>query len=292
MNRNARLHKKTSNLFLMMFNSLLEGFTIHRKKYWGKNGFIRKGVISYHKEKNKTIEKSNYNVINYSLIKLKINRQKIRLKKFYSHLSTSPDIKAKYVIFTLNYQPEMTSSPTAGIFVDIRFCVDIILQHIPSDYMLYIKEHPSQFYSHQEGHTSRDKSYYTDLISNKRVKLIPVDSDPFFYISHSQAVATLTGTPGWEAMVLGKPVIMFGLSWYESFSGVLKINNEKDANHISDFIKNYKFDENELLAYLVAFNNKALRAYFRRGEREKFGISVNESISNLTNSIIEITNNA
>ena len=58
---------------------------------------------------------------------------------------------------------------------------------------------------------------------------MPMNIDSFPLIANSKAVATVTGTVGWEAMVRRKPVLVFGLSWYEKYAGVLKIVDEKSA---------------------------------------------------------------
>ena len=45
-------------------------------------------------------------------------------------------------------------------------------------------------------------------------------------IKGSVAVATITGTAGWEALFHGKPVIAFGLAWYRWAQGVTEFKPE------------------------------------------------------------------
>jgi capsule polysaccharide export protein KpsC/LpsZ len=214
-------------------------------------------------------------------LKAKANANKNKLKKYYDSLVTEPDFGVPYVIVNLHYQPEMTSSPCGDIFVDQRLCIEVLAKHLPADYLIYVKEHPSQFYAQNEGHTGRIPQFYDDLLAYPQVRLLPLHCDPFLLFRNAKAVATVTGTSGWEAMMLGKPVIIFGLAWYEKYAGVLKIVDEKSAAHITRFIENFEFDERDLLAYLNAFGNISVRAYAQYGMKERMNQDEAECVSNL-----------
>ena len=123
----------------------------------------------------------------------------------------NPTHMAGLQVFFLHYQPEQTTCPCGDIFVDQKLCVELLLKHLPLNYKIYIKEHPSQFNRYLIGHSSRMSDLYNDLVKNERVKLISTDVDSFELIKHTKAVSTITGTVGWEAMVRQKPVIAFGL---------------------------------------------------------------------------------
>ena len=88
-------------------------------------------------------------------------------------------------------------------------------------------------------------------------------------------------------MVRQKPVIAFGLCWYENYSqGVLRITNESSASNMLHFIENYKFNEHSLLAYLAAVGkNTSLAYYFKESGKEILNISEEECVDNLTSSI-------
>ena len=45
-------------------------------------------------------------------------------------------------------------------------------------------------------------------------------------IDHAQAVVTLTGTAGLEALLRGKPAFIFGYAWYRQFPGVYSLQDE------------------------------------------------------------------
>jgi capsule polysaccharide export protein KpsC/LpsZ len=104
---------------------------------------------------------------------------------------------------------------------------------------------------------------------------------------NAQAVATVTGTIGWEAMVLGKPVIVFGLKWYEKYEGVLKITDEEAASRIRGFLANFSHDEKKLYAYLNALGKNSSLVYSFRGIKGKVNVSEAECVERLVKLVQE-----
>ncbi len=284
-------HKMSAGT-LSLAKKLFSDMHTYRDKYFGKNGYLRKGIPTYIKEKNKSIENSHLSIFKYALHKIKTNKNKNKLKSYYNTMVEEPDLSKPYVVVPLHYQPEMTSNPSGDIYTDQVLSIEMLAKHLPKNYSIYIKEHRSQFYAHTEGHSYRIKEFYDDLKSYPQVKMVSLEYDIFKLIKNSKAIATVAGTSGWEGMVLGKPVIVFGLSWYENFPGVLRITDENSAHKIADFIQSFQFDEKSLLAYLAAFNKKSVKAYFYRGLKEKINQTEEECISNLTDTIIKNIKNA
>jgi hypothetical protein len=280
-------HEKSSG-FLSLTKKFILDMMQSKNRYFGKDGFFLKGFSTSFKQRSKNIENSSSTIFNYAILKLKANQYKTKLKNYYNSLVIEPDFAVPFVIVYLHYQPEMTSSPAGDIFVDQRLCIELLAKNLPSDYLIYVKEHPSQFYSHIGGHMGRIQEFYDDLRKYPQVCFMPLHVDPFALLTHSRAVATVTGTSAWEAMVLGKPVINFGLAWYEKYVGVLKIVDEKSAAKIMQFIENFKFDERNLLAYLNAFSKKTVKAYVQRGWKEKMNQVEAECVSNLAESIFHM----
>lgn len=211
------------------------------------------------------------------------------LRTLYSSLVSVPDKNHKYIFFPLHYQPEATTSPAGDVFVNQRYCIETLLKNTPDDCFIYVKEHPQQFMAHMLGQTSRIKEFYTDIIANKRVKLMPLELDSYSIMKDSLAVATVTGTVGWEALMNKKPVIVFGLIWYEKMAGVLRITDSASASDLYGFIKNYKYDEKKVLAYLMAFADNSIKAYHYQGRKEKVNIPEDECIRNISEIIYKLT---
>jgi len=282
MKRHASREKQESNIFGLAYR-LFKLIAENKEKYLGKEAYLIKGVPSYYKEKSKPIEKSRLSLYAHIRRKKKGVKIKNKLKRHYISLTSKPNLDEDFVLLPLHYQPEMTSNPSGDIFVDQLLCVDVLASNLPETYKIYIKEHPSQFRVHTEGHTSRIKEFYNDLLLYKNVKLLPLDSNPFELIKKSKSVATITGTVGWEAMVLKKPVIIFGLSWYEDYSGVLKVTDQLSANKIKPFLENFKFDELDLLSYVKAFQDNSTVAYFDMGLKKLMDQGEKECVDNLVN---------
>ena len=280
-------HAQSSGLLALTKKFILD---LHRFKdgYFGPDGFLKKGIPTFFKQRRKSIENSTSPVLTYAILKLKANAYKTKLRKYYDSLVTAPDYGVPYVVFPLHFQPELTSSPSGDIFVDQGLCIEVLAKNVPADHLIYVKEHPTQFYAHTVGQTGRIPEFYQDILANPKVRLMPLHVDPFELFAHAKAVATVTGTSGWEAMVKGKPVISFGLTWYEKYSGVLKIIDEKSAALITPFIKNFKFDERNLLAYLNAFGNKSVKAYAHYGMKEKIDQDEGECVANLAAAVFRM----
>lgn len=283
MKRHVVMNKKGSNIFF-----IAKAF-LKKYKLFGKNGFLFTGKVpvTMRKSRKYGLENSKESVIE-GVLKRKNKHSHLNvMRKFYSNLASVPVDGESYIFFPLHYQPEATTSPGGDIFVNQRLCVETMLKHTPESYMIYIKEHPQQFMTHMLGQTSRIKEFYTDLTASPRVKLIPLDIDSYSLMANAKAVATVTGTVGWESIMHQKPVILFGMIWYEKFNGVLRITDENSAKKIKSFIESYKFNEHDILAYLCAFSDNSIKAYHYKGRKEKINIPEEDCITNLMNEVLK-----
>jgi hypothetical protein len=274
------LHKKRSNCFFLA------------KSFFSQNKFsdsIKKGVTqTIYKNKKYNIENTHFSLWDFVWLRGKTFAYNNFLQKYYISKTSKPNFDVPYIAFFLHYQPEETTSPSGDIFVNQRLCIEILLKHTPSHYLIYVKEHPHQFMSHMQGHTSRIKEFYDDLSAYSRVKLMSFEIDSHNLILNSIAVSTVTGTVGWEAMVHQKPVIIFGIVWYEKYSGVLRITNESSASRIVHFIKKYKFNEANLFAYLLAFSKNSINAYHYHDVKKRINLSEEECVHNLVEEILKV----
>lgn len=111
----------------------------------------------------------------------------------------------------------------------------------------------------------------------------------FDLIANCKAIGTVCGTVGWESIVRGKPVILFGISWYENYDkGVLRITDEASVKKMKGFIEDYKYDEHALLAYLEAVGkNTKLAYYYKAFYKDQLNITEEECVNNMVTSIVE-----
>ena len=163
-----------------------------------------------------------------------------RLLKFYNEISLEPSLNnEKYIFFPFQYQPERTTNPIGGHFFKHERVVKMILEILPKDWFLYLKEHPRQFSkgNTRYGNHGRSKSFYTDFIKTKRVKFISLKIDSHQLLDNSLAVATISGSTGWEAVARGKNTLLFGHAWYKGCEGVHFIESKKDLEKTFKLIK-------------------------------------------------------
>ena len=286
--------QKKANSFWFLTKRLVRKFcTVYRPYLKGQPA--PPTIIShcaYSKNAKNKYEDSEGNIYQHERMILYANRYRGQLKKAYDSLTTTPDYNEPYVVYFLHYQPEQTTCPSGDIFVDQRLCVELLLKYLPPNYKVYVKEHPSQFNRYLIGHSGRMRDMYDDLVKNSRVKLVSVEEDSFKLIQYSKAVCTVTGTVGWEALVRQKPVIVFGVCWYENYNkGVLRITDEDSAKKMIQFIEHYHYNEQSLLAYLLSVSKNTTKAYYLLNmSKKEVGLSEGECVNNIVDAIAKELN--
>ena len=266
--------KKNSNWFF-----LVRRYFQRKNVDIGKSNSINSGTI--YKNSKYPLNKTKFSLFEFGLMRYKAFKYNKMLNDIYISLTEKPVIGEKYILFPLHYQPEETTSPCGGMFVNQWLCVETILANTPSDVMVYVKEHPHQFLSQNQGMTSRLPEFYYNLKKNPRVRLMPFDVNSYSLIKDAIAVSTVTGTVGWEALVQKKPVIIFGTIWYEECAGVLKIQSSEDASKIKEFIDNFTYSESRIIAYLQAVSNNSIKAYHYRGYKDASGLDEDACSENI-----------
>lgn len=205
-----------------------------------------------------------------------------RLFKFYENNASNPDISQKYIYLPLHFQPEATTSPLAGAFINQLLIVQLLAYAIPDDFFIYVKEHPNQTIF------GRNIDFYKNLLNIPKVKLVPKKYNSFRLLENCVAVATATGTAGWEGLFRKKPVLMFGHHFYQYAYGVFQISSLEDCSTAINQIINKKInlDSNQIFWFLKALETIAISGYTSSVYREVSGISEAENIENLSKAII------
>ena len=96
----------------------------------------------------------------------------IKAKQFYKSNSVKILPNKNSVVLFLHVQPEAALIPQGGYFYDQLLILDLILEALPNDMDIFVKEHPWQYESIGEDRNERSIDFYKDLISDKRVKLL------------------------------------------------------------------------------------------------------------------------
>lgn len=113
----------------------------------------------------------------------------------------------KFVLFPLHLQPEATTLVLAPYYLDQPALAADVAKSLPVGYKLYVKEHIVC-------RGRRPLGYYEELRSIPGVRLIGPDTSSWGLLRRASAIAAITGTMGWEGLLLQKPVITFGEVFY------------------------------------------------------------------------------
>jgi capsule polysaccharide export protein KpsC/LpsZ len=212
---------------------------------------------------------------------------KRQLRRYYNSLTAHLELDAPYIYVALNYQPERTTSPEGGAFVSQFLMVDLLSKSIPSGWRLYVKEHPSQFLPSTAGsRSSRSRTFYDDLAALPNVKLASLSSSPFQLIDRARAVATVTGTVGWESLLRGRPVLCFGYSWYRDCEGVFLTRTAESCKSAIGMIANgYEVRRDAVRLFIQMLDEECVRAYLNSYWAETIGLSREQNAETVARTI-------
>lgn len=156
-----------------------------------------------------------------------------------------------FVFYPLHYEPEISLLLQAPHATDQIHIIKQIARSLPIDYKLYVKEHPLMV-------IYRPRSYYKELKKIPNVVLLNPNIPSWNIIPNAKLITTITGSAGWEGLMLKKPVITFGNQTYNVLPMVKKCRDmEKLAFSIQEQLENYKYNEEELLYYIAAIIENA-----------------------------------
>ena len=122
---------------------------------------------------------------------------------------------------------------------------------MPEDQLLLVKEHPAQAGYLAEKRWKNLKNRFPNL------RCIKAEVSSKEIILRSKIVITLVSTAGFEATILGKPVIVLGKIYFDVFDGVNFCSNFDEIYDLLrdkvPFKESKKLEEN--LAKLIAIQN-------------------------------------
>jgi hypothetical protein len=173
-------------------------------------------------------EESSGNLVRPSAIRWVADRwrsqfRKRRLRRQLARISGPVDLQEPYVLLALHYQPERAIIPMAGAFGDQLLIVDMLSRSLPDGWRLVVKEHPWQLVPFGRGELGRSAAFYQRLTRYQNVVIANATADTGALLDSARAVATATGSVGWQAIAKGIPALVFGAAWYRDAPGVFPI---------------------------------------------------------------------
>lgn len=242
--------------------------------------FENKYFKSDQKQYFKSFNKSDLKYIEHIYYKSKSIVKKYFLKKYYDEISeVHVDLTLSYVFCAIHYQPEKTTCPLGGDFDDQLYMIELLSKTLPQGWILYVKEHPSQFVTSyaRYGEHFRSYKYYKKIKMLKNVKLVSIQTDTFKLIDNAKAVATVTSTSAWEAVLRGIPSLTFGYSWFNHCKGVNFIDSLSDLKLFFHNLENSKItlDLDDIKCFLSVIENCTFKGVIGGdGVQKYFGITV------------------
>lgn len=153
------------------------------------------------------------------------NRISRPLEEVYRSLTGPVPPDGSYVFYAAHFQPERSTAPEAGVFDDQLVAIQALRAWLPGDVPLVYKEHPRQFDRFDlRKRSARSREYFETIAALPNTYLVSFDIDSATLIEGSKAVATSTGTAGWEGLRAGRPVIIFGDAWYRNCGACLHVS--------------------------------------------------------------------
>jgi capsular polysaccharide biosynthesis protein len=211
---------------------------------------------TYLKLRNKRPAESAPNAIKQAIIRGKSRTYKKRLQLCLDRLAKPPIVGIPYVLFALHYQPERATLPMGGVFGDQTLIVDLLAKAIRDGWKLLVKEHPWQLQPLSRGETQRSQEFYARIAAYPNVRLLPLHTDITKLIDNAYAVATITGSVGWQALCRGIPVLLFGAAWYRGCSGAFAVPSPEDAERaLVRISKRERVDVQAVKSFLAAIED-------------------------------------
>ncbi|MFH1621476.1 MAG: hypothetical protein ABIB04_05350 [Patescibacteria group bacterium] len=191
-------------------------------------------------------EKKDYSYISPWNYLRDMAKRKVRNLIGNSDLYEPFDPKGDFAFFPLHYEPEAALLLQAPFYTDQIGLIRQIARSLPVRFKLVVKEHPAMA-------EFRPRSFYKKLKKIPNVRLINPGISGFSITPYAKLVTTITGSTGWEAVLLKKPVISFGHQFYNSLSMVTHCHEiEGLPRLIHQKLEHHIHDDRELLGYLTA----------------------------------------
>ncbi|MDO8482056.1 MAG: hypothetical protein Q7S75_03160 [bacterium] len=188
---------------------------------------------------------------------LDATRRKFRLMRGFADLWDESNPQEQFAYYPLHVEPEMATLLLAPRWTNQINLIKQIAESLPLSFKLYVKEHPVMV-------GFRPRQYYRELKKIPNVKLIHPNHDSHALIKSAKLIATITGTVGWEAVLLGKPVITFGNVYYNALGAVKKCNDiEELPALVKERLERFVPNDTELISFIAALleNSENLRLH-------------------------------
>jgi hypothetical protein len=158
------------------------------------------------------------------------------------------DKECDYIYFPLHCQPEASTMTLSPFYLNQPSVIENIAKSLPGGIRVIVKEHPEMI-------GKRGLEYYRRLQRIVNVDVVSPVENSFELTKKAKLIVTITGTVGFEGLMLKKPVITLGDTLFNKCSLVRQLKDVAPTQwnkHIKEMIDNYQYNEDILLNYLSA----------------------------------------
>lgn len=161
-----------------------------------------------------------------------------------------------YVFLPLPYQPEATILGSSPGWLDQIGIIRLLSAALPSGFRLLVKDHPAIGGLRKPAFYKSIMELKNAILLDDRVEARSIINDP-----NCKLLATNGGTTGFEGMMFGKPLLIFGRAYYDCMKALIK--PPADLNDMPVFMKEILLNEKRSSPEKVANDAKIfLTAWF------------------------------
>lgn len=159
-------------------------------------------------------------ICTYSNLFLRNASRNIKLQLIKNRYDKPVDSES-FLLYPMHFHPESSTSILAGTYLDEYEVIRNIAFNLPQGIKLYVKDHVSAW-----GFPSLE--FYNKVQKLPNVRLLHPNEPTKQLIKQSRAIITLTSTVGYEALLLGKMVFLFGKVFYDFHKNIVPVINPAD----------------------------------------------------------------
>tara|TARA_B100000674_G_C37962968_1_gene973065 strand:- start:1957 stop:3426 length:1470 start_codon:yes stop_codon:yes gene_type:complete len=235
--KSKKIKRVPNNIYnLIKKNTATFAHTVNKYSYFlNFKNFIKFTILFILREIRGLNKKDSYKYFSWVLRYLRIPISFNYLEK--NSINNFKKIKKRYVYIPMHLEPEMALQNFSPEFSNTFEMITWISKNLPTQYLIVLKEHPEMY-------GIRSINYYKKLRQIPNVVFANPKTSSFELIKNSLAVATITGTAGFEAIFFKKQVLSFGIhqiinnlptvyfctNYYDTSSNLKKIFQKKNDN--------------------------------------------------------------
>ncbi len=178
---------------------------------------------------------------NRPVFKTKVSNYINSILHSYKKLNANYEI----VFYPLHHEPEASILYMSEYYEDQAGLIRNLAKCLTNKQILVVKEHPEQ-----PGMLLSKR--FRQLRKNlSNVGYLPAEYSTKKIIQSSELVITQTSTAGWEALILGKPVVVIGQVFYDQYPGINRFSNFEKLKALIHNKQYHYPDKNDTLKFIA-----------------------------------------